>query len=348
MTDTNTDSHHPPNRTPGRPTRVTMPAGKVLVVILVCLTMWGLLAAPGLKRNSEAQPLGTRRTVSLWILSPLADISNAFQISRLTGAVSSALGKNLGEAPGGTLAPLPSVSISPTPSTPPPTKTDAIRAPTPGNKLRIVVVGDSLAAGLGFFLDRVTNANLTRVSAQGRISTGLARPDYFNWPAAMHQIMDAFHPDLVIVMLGENDNQSLQAPGGSLETQIGTYHWPPAYQQRVMDFARIAIDAGAHVVWVGLPIVADAKRWEVIRRQNEIFARVAAHTPNMTYVDTWDRFATPDGKYSPFIHTGNGNVELVRETDGVHFNTAGYLMIAHAAMLAAEKQFKLRPKVLHP
>ena len=30
-------------------------------------------------------------------------------------------------------------------------------------------------------------ATLVRVSRQGRISTGLARPDYFNWPAAMRR-----------------------------------------------------------------------------------------------------------------------------------------------------------------
>lgn len=325
-----------------------MPAGRVLVVILVCLLVWALMAAPGMKRNSEAQPLGTRRTVSLWVLTPLAAISNVFQISHVTGAIANAFGKNPNAAPGGTLAPLPSVSISPTPSQPPPTKTDAMRVPTSHDKLRIVVVGDSLAAGLGFYLDRVTNPSLTRVSAQGRISTGLARPDYFNWPAAMHQIMDVFHPDLVIVMTGENDNQSLQTPGGQLETQIGTYHWPPAYQDRVQDFAKIAINAGAHVVWVGLPIVSDPKRWEVIRRQNEIFARVAHKQPNMTYVDAWDMFATPDGKYSPYIHTPGGGVALVRETDGVHFNTAGYLMIARAAMQAATEDFDLAPKVSQP
>jgi uncharacterized protein len=342
------DPRTTPSRPSTRPTRATMPAGKVLVVILVCLVVWALLAAPGLKRNSEAQPLGTRRTVSLWILTPLAAVSNVFQISRVTGAVSSAFGKDPNAAPGGTLAPLPSVSISPTPSTPPPTKTDAMRVPTSDNKLRIVVVGDSLAQGLGYYLDRVTNPGLTRVSSQGRLSTGLSRPDYFNWPAAMHQIMDQFHPDLVIVMIGENDNQSLQTPGGQLQTQIGTYHWPPAYEDRVREFAKIAINAGAHVVWVGLPTVSDPKRWEVIRRQNEIFQQVASKTPNMAYVDTWDMFATPDGKYSQYLHTGNGNVELVRADDGVHFNTAGYLLIARAAMLAATKDFDLAPRVSQP
>jgi len=326
------------------PGRATMPAGKVLVVMLVCLSVWALLDAPAMKRDSEAQPLGSRRTASLWILTPLAAISNALQLSRLTHPVFSAVGKNPNAAPGGTLGPLPSVSVAPTPSQPPPTKTDAIRMPTQQDKLRIVVVGDSLAEGLGFYLSDVTAPGLTRVSSQGRQSTGLSRPDYFNWPAAMHQIMDVFHPDLVIVMIGENDNQSLQTPGGKLQTQIGTAAWPPGYEGRVRQMARIAINAGAHVVWVGLPTVSNWRRWEVIQRQNGIFARVAQSTPNMAYVDTWDRFMGPGNKYSPYLHQ-NGHVQLVRETDGVHFTPGGYQMIARAALRAAIQDFKLTPRV---
>ena len=62
-----------------------MPAGKVLIVMLVSLLSWGpSLRAVSLKRSSEAQPLGTRRTVSLWVLRPLAAISNAMQLTKVT------------------------------------------------------------------------------------------------------------------------------------------------------------------------------------------------------------------------------------------------------------------------
>ena len=46
------------------------PPARVLVVMLVCLLTWTVLYAPALERASEAQPLGTRRTVSLWVLRP--------------------------------------------------------------------------------------------------------------------------------------------------------------------------------------------------------------------------------------------------------------------------------------
>ena len=85
-----------------------------------------------------------------------------------------------------------------------------IRKPTGTDKLRVVVVGDSLATGLGISLERVLKPSLVRVSRQGRISTGLARPDYFDWPAALTEIVDNFRPDLIVIMLGENDNQALR------------------------------------------------------------------------------------------------------------------------------------------
>jgi uncharacterized protein len=330
--------------------RATMPAGKGLVVMLVALLVWGLLYAPSLERSSKAQPLGKRRTVSLWILKPLASISDVVQLTRITDAVSSALGKDPNEAPGGVVAPPPDIlpssgpTGSPTPQKPP-AKTTKMRTPTPANELRVAVVGDSLAAGLGVYMERVLRPTLTRVTKQGRISTGLAREDYFDWPAALEQIMAGYRPDLVVVMTGVNDNQSLLTASGSTQASIGTFQWPKGYQQRVRSFAKIAVNGGAHVVWVGLPIVAQHERWDHFRLQNEIFERVAKGEPNMVYVDTWDRFAAPDGGYTPFYHH-DGNVELIRETDGIHFNGTGYQLVAQAAAEAAIHTFHLTPKVL--
>jgi hypothetical protein len=340
----------PPASAPSRPRgkgRRTMPAGRVLIVMLVCLLTWGFLYAPSLKRSSEAQPLGTRRTVSLWILRPLAAVSNVLQFTRITDAIQGAVGRDPDAAPGGVVAPdpdpLPSGSLSPTP-TKAPVKTDPIRGVSPANKLRVAVVGDSLAAGLGVYLERALVPQLSRVTQQGRISTGLARQDYFDWPAAMDQIMNGYRPDLVVVMTGVNDNQGLQSPDGRLETPIGTFEWPQAYERRVEEFARIAVNAGAHVVWVGLPIVSEHERWPLFQRQNEIFARVAARTPNMAFIDTWDRFAQPDGDYTAYHRDGN-KVELIRGPDGIHFNGTGYELIARAALEAAIEDFELTPRV---
>ena len=53
----------------------------------------------------------------------------------------------------------------------------------------------------------------------------------------------------------------------------------------------------------------------MMQRQNDIFERVVDATPNALYVDTWDRFATRDGDYTPF-YWSDGKVELVRAPTG--------------------------------
>jgi hypothetical protein len=331
-----------------------MPAGKVLVVILVCLLVWGFLAAPQLRRASDAQPLGVRRTVSLWVLGPIASLSNVVQLTRLTDGISEALGKDPNAAPGGAIdvpppdeLPIagPGASASPEPAGPV-TKDTKIRRPTGKDKLRVVVVGDSLAAGLGVYLERAFRPSMARVSKQGRISTGLSRLDYFDWMGAMQEIEDGFRPDLVVVMVGDNDNQSLQTQDGRTEADIGTFEWPRAYEDRVEEFTRIAVDGGAHVAWVGLPIVDDKDRWSVIQRQNDIFERVADRTPNSAFIDTWDRFATQDGEYTPF-YRGEGKVELIRATDGFHFNPRGYELVAQAVTTSMMDGFHLSPTAVN-
>ena len=330
-----------------------MPAGRVLIVLLVALLVWGVLYAPSLERASEAQPDGARRTASLWVLRPIAYISDLVRLTSLTDGAIRAMGRDPEEAPGGSIdvpgpedLPTvgPGVSVSPPPDEPV-VKDTKIRRPTPTDELRVVVVGDSLAAGLGVYLEREFRPALVRLSRQGRISTGLARLDYFDWMTAMRQIERGFRPDLVIVMVGDNDNQSLQSPDGGVVAEIGSFEWPKGYESRVQEFTDIAVDGGAHVAWVGLPIVQRKERWAVMQRQNEIFERVVDATPNAIYVDTWDRFATRDGAYTPF-YWQDGKAELVRAADGFHFTPAGYELVSQAVIDAVVEGFRLPAKAL--
>jgi hypothetical protein len=339
-------------RTPVPEGRATMPAGKVLVVILVGLLAWAVLAAPRLKRDSEAQPLGTRRTISLWVLTPVAAISNLSQLTRATDGVATALGRGPGQGPGGEqplepIEDLPSVSIPPTPTQtgPPPAVTEPIRQPTSKDKLRVVIVGDSLGQGVGTYIQREFQPGLTVVSNQAVASTGLARPDYFNWPAKLEQIMKVFRPDLVIVLIGENDNQGLVRPDKSVEAMTGTTDWPRGYRKRVKAFSDIAVEAGAHVIWLGLPIVENKDRWEIEQRMNDIYADVTEDQPNTAFIDLWDMFSDGDGNYTAYLRS-DGQVTLVRASDGIHFTPDGYEMIAQAVAQTAIDDFDLTPKAV--
>ena len=335
--------------------RRLMPAGRVLVVILVSLLVWTVLYAPTMKRAAEASPLGARRTVSLALLRPIAAVSDWIGLNELAGSIERAVGRDQGK-PGGAFVPPPE-DIPVTPEEEHPhddaggngngngatAEADSIRAPTPDRKLRVVIVGDSLAAGLGYFAERVFLPRLVKVSPQGRISTGLARPDYFNWPFTMQRIVDIFDPDLVIVMLGENDHQSLQSVRGERVAPIGTPTWPRTYRERVLTMMRIASSQGAKVVWAGLPISADFRQRDHSRRQNEIFDFAASISNNVAYFDAWERFREPRAGYTAYFREGR-RVILIREGDGLHFNAVGYTILAREIAKLAVEDFGLSPR----
>ena len=325
--------------------RRLMPAGRVLVVLLVSLLTWTLLYAPTLKRAAEASPIGTRRTLSLAILTPIAAVSDWIGLDQLAATVERAVGHDAGKPDGAFVPPPEDIPVAPPDDPNEPDdgagngdgENEPIRIPTPERKLRVAIVGDSLAGGLGYFAERVFLPRLVTVSGQGRISTGLARPDYFNWPFTMRRIVDRFDPDLVIVMLGENDHQSLLDVHGNREALIGTAGWPPAYRDRVLAMMRIATSRGAKVVWAGLPISADFRLREHSRRQNDLFEFAASISSDVVYFDTWNRFRNPAGGYTAYFREGN-RVTLIREGDGLHFNAVGYTVVAREiAKLAAEE-----------
>ena len=325
--------------------RRLMPAGRVLMVLLVSLLTWTLLYAPAMKRAAEASPIGTRRTLSLAILTPIAAVSDWIGLDQLADTIERAAGHDAGRPDRAFVPPPEDIPVAP------PDdgagdgdgENEPIRVPTPDRRLRVAIVGDSLAAGLGYFAERVFRPRLVTVSGQGRISTGLARPDYFNWPYTMRRIVDRFDPDLVVVMVGENDHQSLQDVRGNREALIGTSAWPSAYRERVLSMMRIATSRGAKVVWAGMPISADYRLREHSRRQNDIFEFAASVISDVAYFDSWDRFRDPAGGYTGYFREGN-RVILIREGDGLHFNAVGYTLVAREIAKLAAEEFGLSPR----
>ena len=126
---------------------------------------------------------------------------------------------------------------------------------------------------------------------------------------------------------------------------IGTFDWAARYEDRVERFATIATSAGGHVVWIGMPNGRDQSRWSLIQKQNEIYETVADRLPNVTYFDTWDAFAAPDGGYTAFYReSSSADIHEIRAPDGVHFNSDGYRLVMLKAAQMATQAFDLDTK----
>jgi hypothetical protein len=341
-------------------------ARDVLVTIVVCLTLWALLTAPLLERNAEAGPVGARRSAALTLLRPLVALSDRLLLSRATSSVERALGRDPETPPGGELA-LPAFDLSaeefestrvpagpsgsePTIAEPParadeenqpaegPSAPNPIRTPSPSNKLRVAVIGDSLSQGLGPAMLGCMSPGVVRVLSLGRPSTGLSREDYFNWRSGMRQIVEEFRPDLVFVMLGSNDAQAQISREGAA-IPVGSTDWVEGYRDRAAELLEEATRAGTHVVWVGIPIVKERERWNFYRRVNDIYRDTANADPFGTFVDSWEPFEARDGGYTAFVRNERGDLVEVRAPDGVHFTSTGYGFLGKMAIRAADEAF---------
>jgi hypothetical protein len=377
----------PPGLEPREDRRRLASARDAFVAMLVCLLGWAFLFSPVLQRNAETGPLGTRRTVALAVLRPVAAISESTGISAVRERALRALGDDPDDPPGGELdlpdidlPPLPPLATggtgatgasggptgetagdqtqghgngrrddpSPGPKSEPDGETGAdgptapgvgpIRMPSTNDKLRIAVVGDSLSQGLGPSVQTWFDDDVARVLPLGRQSTGLARQDYFNWPRAMREIEEAFRPDVVFIMLGTNDNQAQISPDGSA-IEVGSVEWVEGYRERVAAFVHEATSAGTRVVWVGIPVVEEHRRWDFYRRVNAIYEDVADDDPLATFVDTWTTFEAKDGGYTAFLRNERGVVQEMRAGDGVHFTPTGYDYLARLSIRAADDEW---------
>ena len=365
-------------RPPDPPEPRRSSARDVFVTIVVCLSLWTLLAAPLLLRGAEAGPVGARRSAAVALLRPLVAISDGLFLTRATGSIERALGHDPDQAPGGELA-LPAFALPPAEFEPRPTHTaptggphpaetspppahessegsgeaaaeepagaTALRTPTRSNKLRVAVIGDSLSQGLGPAIERSMNPSVVRVLSLGRQATGLSREDYFNWQAGMRQIVEEFRPDLVFVMLGSNDAQAQISRDGS-SIPVGSAQWIEGYRERAANLLREATRAGTHVVWVGIPIVEERQRWDFYRRVNDIYRDTASADPLGTYVDTWTPFEGRDGGYTTFVRNEHGDLVEVRASDGVHFTPSGYTFLGRLAIRAADQAFGMPDKAV--
>jgi hypothetical protein len=338
------------------------PAGKALIAIGVGFLVWLLLASPALKRSAEASPFGARRTASIIVLTPFDAISRALGLSKVDSAAEAALGRNtggnaqsntgsngpVGAAPSGVDAthptlpptrpsPRPSVSTQPGDVAPPPVVYPAtVRKPTLAHPLTVLAIGDSIGIDLGYGLQRVMgNTGYYKVIVDGRISTGLARPDYFNWPAQLSLDLQRYHPDIVVALFGLNDPQAMRT--GSAYLPTFSKAWFDEYSRRVDKILELGTSDGRHMVWAGGPIVSDSHLRHDMNELNGVYRKQVRYYPNAYFFDTW-RATSSNGSYTAFLAGPDGNKFLARTGDGDHFTNDGEDYLARIFL----RQFRAR------
>lgn len=212
--------------------------------------------------------------------------------------------------------------------TPPASSTGGYgRTITPAAPLDLLFTGDSLQESSGPKVAAYANAQRHVVAGctVPKYSTGLVRDDYFDWPAYAKTLAGQRVPEAVSFMIGGNDGQNMSV-GGKILT-AGSTEWAAEYQRRAALVMKAFTAVGARVYWIGMPIARSDRLTGIYKVLNDSVRKAASATPGVTYVDIWAMFA-PNGHYQDSFANEYGQVERMRNSDGIHLSVAGAAYLA--------------------
>jgi len=295
--------------------------------MLLTLGLAALVNADALVERAESKPLGSGRDRSLVLWHPVQDVANITQLRRVRD-LGDWLAGNKDE--GGQGVP---VVAGPTTTVPPEVVRPALRAPAAGAPLRVYIGGDSILRDAGdAFLQVAGDSPLFETTLHYENATGLTRPDFYDWPAALADDMETHRPEVAFILFGGNDSQGIVAPDGKVFQSVSDPGWQAEYARRVggvMDSLR----ADDRIVfWIGLPPMREAGFSGRAKIMNAIYRSAAEDRPWMTYLDTVPIFGDQDGGYVERKPDDSGDLVDLRQEDGIHLSSPGAERLARVLL----------------
>lgn len=194
---------------------------------------------------------------------------------------------------------------------------------------RVLVIGDFVGSAMAEGLTHAYADNPNVLIIKGTEgSSGFVRQDYYNWPDKVRDLVNKEKPDVVLVMIGANDRQTMKLPDRSLE--YGDLTWNAYYQIRLDTFASRLQQTGHTWVWFGLPPFKKPQLSESTELFNGLY-KTAAEKAGARFVDVWDGFADDNGNFALSGYDINGQTTRLRTNDGVNFTFAGRRKLAFYA-----------------
>jgi hypothetical protein len=198
-------------------------------------------------------------------------------------------------------------------------------------RLRLLATGDSEIQGI----DDMLRAGLPGVglTSEAHISTGISKPQMFDWVARAAGQATSIHPDITAVYIGANDGFALPTPDGRL-VNCCQAAWIAAFARRTRSMMASYLRGGAgRVYWFTLPAPRSGQAAAYFRAINQAYVTAAASFPYGVHLIDIRPVFTPGGRYRDSMRY-QGREVTVREPDGYHLSLAGD-RIATTILMAA-------------
>lgn len=293
-----------------------MTAGNTIIFVLLTVLIGTILNSSALYVKATAMKPSPARTISMGFLRPFDIASRKVGLTSIRQDTRSAMDLPRDDK-------IDTFTFKNAKLAAPPVTQKTVPVLSPANKLTVWIIGDSLSITPGESMLRSFSGDYFDIyGLDGQVSTGLARPDVFNWFTHINEFVAQRKPELVIATFGANDDQYLFGGSGAVGP-FGSQAWRDEYSNRVATTLDFLASQGTHTLWIAIPPVRDPVRNDRYALINELTRNAIANRPTTaTYVETAKAFTNPDGSYSDSIVI-NGTPTLLRAPDGIHFTRAG-------------------------
>jgi uncharacterized protein len=198
-------------------------------------------------------------------------------------------------------------------------------------RLRVAVIGDSVAQDLWFGLAEATPKNAHYVFIQnGKPSTGLTQPSFFDWPSKARELAQE-NWGAVLMLLGLNDNLPIKMENKWIE--VGEPGWRAAYASRACDVTRAFTGRRIPLAWIGPPCVRPKSMDRGMLLIHEVLAEQVPEAGGV-FISSRELTAGPDREFLASAPNASGKTVQLRRSDGVHFSNDGNRYLA-AGVLGA-------------
>lgn len=191
--------------------------------------------------------------------------------------------------------------------------------------IRILLTGDSLMEALGPQMQKAMAGyeNITLIPI-GKRSTGLSRPDFYNWPKVLEENLQQHRPHIVVMWIGTNDPQGIYGKTGLGEPCSG--EWLKAYTYKLMEIAGLCQKYRARLIFMGPPVMDEEPLNTQLLKITDIMRRTCRHY-KLGFIDTRPLLADRQGKYMHRATMPDGRVKDIRWKDRVHITGDGNILI---------------------
>ncbi|MDH5680722.1 MAG: DUF459 domain-containing protein [Spirochaetota bacterium] len=193
----------------------------------------------------------------------------------------------------------------------------------PSPPYKVLLIGDSnIREAVGIALEkRFMKYKDLVVIREGVYSTGLSRPDYFDWAKKLKQFILKYQPNVVVVMMGTNDAQAMYSSDKKKFIPLRSKTWDEEYKKNTIKLLKVLEKEKIFTYWIGLPVMEKAYFRRRMARVNRIQEESAKEFQNVRYIKTWNLFMQ-NKQIQRFLKYGR-RYYRVRLSDGIHLSILG-------------------------